>query len=129
MARLFPAAIAALALGAAAPAHAATVEVVAGGFYDEAVSTAGAGEKKDVLVSRRDPNVLRISDLGATITAGSGCELIDEHTAECKSSRANFYFARVRAGDGDDTVRASSGTVASVAGIRANGGPGNDTLV
>jgi hypothetical protein len=124
MARALIAAAATLALAAAAPAHAATAKVEAGNSGSEAVYTAAAGEKNDVLVKRLDPQTLRISDAGASITTGSGCTLVDDHTVDCSVAQGNVLYARVSAGDGSDRVRASATT-----GIRADGGLGDDTLI
>lgn len=129
MARLLAAAAVMLALTSAAAASAATVEVKLVVLGDAPVYVAAPGEKNDVLVSRIDERTQRIADPGASITAGRGCTLVDEHTAECRTARETMYYATVSTGDGDDTIRAAGETLTTAARIFANGGPGNDVLL
>src|ERR671921_529873 len=128
MARLLVATTAALALGAGS-AHAATVEVRLEYLRVLPVYVAAPGEANDVVVSRVNDRTLRIADPGASISAGDGCRLVDSHTADCTIPDTEVGFARVDAGDRDDTVRATGTTVPNGAGLYANGGPGHDVLM
>jgi Ca2+-binding RTX toxin-like protein len=92
-------------------------------YYD-----AAPGERNDVLVTRIDDHRIRVTDAGATITAGAGCRSVDAHTADCANEGPSpgaprwFLTAVVQAGDLDDTVRSTG------VGLRADGGAGDDML-
>ncbi|MDP9384854.1 MAG: hypothetical protein M3P50_06430 [Actinomycetota bacterium] len=87
-----------------------------------------AGEANRVSV-RRDGDVVRVVDAGATVAAGSGCRGLDAHTAVCPARPEDPYFyvptLIADLGDGDDAlvVQTDLGTGAKIAG-----GDGRDAL-
>jgi hypothetical protein len=130
----------AAALSAPTAANAATVHVDPGlhgsghGIY-----TAGAGEANRVTVEfeGRGRN-FTVSDLGATIVAGDGCESIDAHTAHCVAPPREYpglppapeelrwiRMMTVTLGDRDDRFTSSDYVIDAVI---AEGGPGDDAL-
>jgi hypothetical protein len=130
--------LATAALGCAAvPAAAAASQVSTFPDPDRSNETvaryvAAPGEVNDVRVVSVDVFTVRIADPGAVIAAGTGCTSIDVHTVQCASpmppsgSRRFLDFVALRLGDGND--RASSAGPGFNAGLRANGGAGDDVL-
>ncbi|HEY8581913.1 MAG TPA: calcium-binding protein [Capillimicrobium sp.] len=130
---------AALSLGAlaAAPAHAATVDVREGrspgtnSRVPVAFLQAAPGEANDVTIVGSEATTIRITDTGAPLTAGAGCTQVDANTAECVKP-ANpapgdypwLHDVEAQLGDGDDRVRVGASRV----GLRADGGAGSDVL-
>jgi hypothetical protein len=133
-------AIAAAAVGAPAPAGAATVHVDPGlhgaghGIY-----AAGDGEANRVAIEfeGRGRN-FTVSDPGATIVAGDGCESIDAHTAHCVAPPREYpglppapeelrwiRKMTVTLGDMDDRFTSSAYVID---GVTVDGGPGDDVL-
>jgi RTX calcium-binding nonapeptide repeat (4 copies) len=120
-------------------ARAATVAVVApppAFSTQDVVFTAAPGEQNDVSVGRTDDYdarrvaVVTISDAGAVITPGAGCQAVDPHTVACT---VLFLVGVVRAdlGDGNDelhTIPSDSGQPPQLLAVVANGGPGDDVL-
>jgi Ca2+-binding RTX toxin-like protein len=128
-------------------AGAATIAVVDG----TAVFSAAPGEANDVVAGDRansDPlgRTLKVTDAGATLTAGAGCQQIDAHSAWCEEPLGEPLPLLVRAGDRSDrvvvddffartlTLRGESGNddlhAGSSTGSSAllDGGSGDDTL-
>ena len=108
-------------------AGAATLEVVDGA----AVFTAAPGEANDVLAGTRanpdpDGRTLKVTDAGATITAGSGCEQIDAHSAWCPEPPFDGIPLIMRLGDRDDRVVVDDFFERAVVNVRGEGG--NDDL-
>jgi Ca2+-binding RTX toxin-like protein len=138
--RVIGVALAALAVGAPAPASAATVHLEVGSIgLSQAVYSAGAGEQNQLTVTL-DGQTLRVADPGATVVSGDHCEPVDEHTAECVPPPiASPFpgvppppdtFVRIGAmtvalGDMNDRL-ANTGRLPNV--LLANGGPGDDVL-
>src|SRR5215208_3937629 len=128
--------LAVLALPAAA--HGATVRVADasdvthfgyGSDYDSQrlIYEAAPGETNRLVVALGDFTSVTVSDSGATIEAGRGCERIDAHSARCSTLRPEEPYlasAEARLGDGDDEVRRATGE--DFGRIVALGGPGND---
>jgi RTX calcium-binding nonapeptide repeat (4 copies) len=65
------------------------------------------------------PDVIRVFDSGATITAGPGWTSVSPHEVFCSEAEARVILT----GDLDDFV-----TVAGLLGVSVDGGDGNDTL-
>ena len=123
-------------------ASASTLKVVDG----TAVFTGAPGEVNDVQMVPpfEAPATLKITDLSAPLTAGTGCTQIDAHSAYCAETGhlpldvatgdmndnlnlADYFFRQisVAGGRGDDKLYVSShnGTPAHI-----DGGPGNDDI-
>ena len=125
------AALLASALGAfgAAPAPAATVSIASvevpayrGGFDTVATASyaASPGEVNDVLLER-DGDTLVVTDPGAAIFAGAGCDPVDTHSARC-AFPAGDRIVDARLGDLEDRVRTAGSfadSVLHVAGVTA----------
>jgi Ca2+-binding RTX toxin-like protein len=110
---------AAIALGAASAADAATVSVAG----DTAVFRAAPGEANDVRLGEYAPGslyTLGVTDTGAPLKAGRGCQQVDAHSAVCGDPR----YVVVEAGNGDDRVREESSSRV----VTLRGGTGNDTV-
>ncbi len=124
-------AVAVLAL--AAPAAASTALVNGGITY-----FAAPGEQNDVTIEPTSGG-FRISDPGATITAGNACTTVDAHTVLCDPNTATPPLS-IGLGDMNDrvTVPAALGLGSLITGdagddvltggCNMNGGPGNDVL-
>jgi Ca2+-binding RTX toxin-like protein len=82
---------------------------------------AGPAEANDVRVSL-ESGVYTITDAGAAIGAGSGCNSVDSNRASCPA--AGIILLDVQVGEQDDVVSVSASTSTFI-----NGGVGNDTLV
>jgi Ca2+-binding RTX toxin-like protein len=80
--------------------------------------TAAAGETNNVTVSLNFPNY-RVSDGGASITAGAGCTTVDPNTVDC----SGVASASVTLDDMDDIASAAIDLPSTL-----NGGAGNDQL-
>jgi Ca2+-binding RTX toxin-like protein len=129
--------------GLPAPASAATVDL-SGPANTRLTYTAGSHERNRLRISSSDPkgDVVQVSDPGATVTPGNGCQQTAPGTIECSNRRAIRSFtvnlldlsdrgdvilndtrpAIVVNGDADDDViRVRGGDTAAV-----NGGAGND---
>jgi RTX calcium-binding nonapeptide repeat (4 copies) len=124
---------AALLLTLAAAADAATVTVRPAGQYDEVHYGAAPGETNRVLVAYAgDARSVTITDSGAPITAMAPCVAVDAHTARCtKRPEATVEWlqsTRVELGDGADEVHTTRPGPASIGGVIALGGPGDDLL-
>jgi hypothetical protein len=100
---------------------------------------AGGGEANDLtLTYGADGGSVTVQDAGAGITAGSGCDSVDAHTATCEPTRTfSFDTDRLRTsltllGDGNDRVRAVDAedpTGACFCALFAAGGDGADQLL
>jgi hypothetical protein len=140
---------AALALGAAAPAGAATVDVEPGrcqpGSCDRptAIVTAAPGERNDL---RQTPGEqLTLHDASAPLRSNTPqCRQVDEHTVKCMAGATSARLGDgddraegvwwIVAGEGDDvvtgarTVDAGPGDDEATVSETATGGAGNDRL-
>jgi len=89
---------------------------------------AETGEANRVSV-RRDGDVVRVVDAGATVAAGSGCRGLDAHTAVCAARPRDPYFyvptLIADLGDGDDALVVQTDLVT---GAEIAGGDGRDAL-
>lgn len=108
-----------------------TVDEIGGvAFSDEVYYVAASGEANDVLVAyAADAKSVTVTDPGATVTASGSCVSVDAHTARCtarpKTQNDLLRGTRVELGDSDDGVAT---TPASIGGVDADGGPGDDRL-
>src|SRR3954451_8143507 len=91
--------VAALALLAAPSAHAATATTADGNLRYTAV----AGEVNNVSFSRVSGETFRVTDLGTTITAGTGCKQEGPNVVTCTTGRSRPLIANL----GDQTDRAT----------------------
>jgi RTX calcium-binding nonapeptide repeat (4 copies) len=112
------------------PAMGGTVEVVpavchprGGGCFYEARLRGAAGEVNAITLTGTVSEVI-VSDAGAPLQVGPGCERLDAHTARCAADRT-----AVDAGDGDDLVRNRIAVRAQTRGITIEGGSGDDHLI
>ena len=131
-----------LMLVLAAPARAASVEVVADCWkndcFEHASFVAAPGERNRVVVSHDSGRVVTLADTGAPLTLGEGCVALSEHRARCTADpdALDDLTAKVWLGDGDDTARLDRGHVyggpgddrLSGARVSLTGGPGKDRL-
>src|SRR5258707_8338315 len=97
---------AALALLAAPGARAATATTADGNLR----YTAAAGEVNNVSFGRVSGDTFRITDLGATIAAGTGCNQDSPNVVTCTTAAARPLIANL----GDQNDRATSRTSRSV---------------
>jgi Ca2+-binding RTX toxin-like protein len=110
----------------ASAAGAATIEVVGGA----AVFTAAPGEVNDVRAGTRanpdppDGRTLKVTDTGATLKAGAGCERIDDHNAWCPEPQFSGIPLIMRMGDRDDRVFVDD-RFDRVVNVRGEGGDDN----
>ena len=119
--RLLPL-LALLLVPLAAPATAAALDVTADGRgYIEVKG--GDGEANDVSVVR-DGTAVVVTDTGAPLVLGPGCERRDDGSARCAVPEA-IGAGVVETGDGDDVVRV---TLTQEDEIRGELGAGNDRL-
>ena len=109
---------------------------------DEIRYVAAAGERNQVVVRQLEDllspsgGVWVIRDLGASVSPGSWCSAIDEHTARCERARA-FPGAlgtpvgryRVSLGDFDDRFEVAPTATQFQPAVVADGGPGNDVIL
>jgi Ca2+-binding RTX toxin-like protein len=107
--------VAALVTPALAPAATAFVQDESG-HYD-----AAPGEANDVTVTQ-DGQTFHIVDLGASISAGDGCQSVSEHEVTC--TFAVSMALNVSLDDLDDSFSAPGMTTA----ILLSGGDGDDTV-
>jgi Ca2+-binding RTX toxin-like protein len=108
-------------------AGAAKIEVVDG----TAVFSAAPGEANDLRAGTRanpdsEGRTLKVTDAGATLTAGAGCEQIDAHNAWCPEPLLNGMPLLVRTGDRNDHVVVDDFFERAVVNVRGEGG--NDDL-
>jgi hemolysin type calcium-binding protein len=113
------------------PAMAGAVEVVpavchprGGGCAYQARVRGAAGEINAITLTGTVSEVV-VSDAGAPLQVGQGCERIDAHTARCLVDD----WTAVDAGDGDDEVRNRIAVRAQTRAITVDGGAGDDRLI
>ena len=129
------AAVALLALVLPPLAGAATVSLTRG----ELAVAAGPGEANEIAVTEGTDGTLWVTDVGAPVTAGTGCSVRAANTAECDGAVDSLT---VHAGDGDDRVLNAVYVPCELYGEAGNdalegagpiaslfGGPGDDKLV
>ena len=115
-----------LALAAAPAAHAATATTADGNLR----YTAAAGEVNNVSFARASGDTFRVTELGATIAAGTGCTQESPNVVSCTTRPGRPIIASL----GDQNDRASSRTSRSVqlfgedGNDRLGGASGRDTL-
>jgi hypothetical protein len=124
-----------LAQGSTALVRYGTVGIVAAG---ELAYTADPGERNRTLIrspAMTDSTIWVVSDPGAVITPGAGCESIDPHTVRCGLVESEnplivgALYAHAHLGDLDDEVRIHSEAALATRYLAADGGTGNDLLV
>lgn len=120
-----------IVLASAAPASAATVDVVADDFPDPDAETtqlryrAASGEANRVTFSG-DSKTAIVRDGGARLSAGRNCRLRPDGSAICDIRNAET--ARVELGDGDDEAQLTAAQQ-QFGSVQLYGGAGNDTLL
>ena len=114
------------ALGAAPAARAATATTADGNLR----YTAAAGEVNDVTIARVSGDTFRVTELGATVTAGTGCTQDSPNIVTCTTRSGRPIIANL----GDQNDRAASRTSRSVqlfgedGSDRLAGASGRDTV-
>jgi Ca2+-binding RTX toxin-like protein len=83
--------------------------------------SAAAGEPNEITIEK-DASVFRVTDAGATATAGTGCNQRSLHRVNCPTTGINLV--EVLARDGNDSVQATIGTTDA----NLSGGSGTDSL-
>src|SRR3954454_19113737 len=117
MRRLLVTAATLLALAAPSAAHAATATTADGNLR----YTAAAGELNNVSFARVSGNTFRVTDVGAPMTAGTGCTQESPNVVTCTTAAGRPIIANL----GDQNDRAASRTSRSV---QLFGEDGNDRL-
>ncbi|MDQ3721556.1 MAG: hypothetical protein M3376_00480 [Actinomycetota bacterium] len=119
-----------IVLASAAPAQAATVDVVADDFPDPDAGTtqlryrAASGEANRVTLSG-DRMTAIVRDTGARLVVGRNCRSRPDGAAICDIRHAET--AEIKLGDGDDEARLTS-TLPQFGSVQVFGGVGHDTL-
>ena len=116
----------AAALPATAAAGTVTARDVSSGGPDpfqehEIAWTAAAGEANQLTVIREGGHVT-LTDAGAPLTAGTGCEQVAGGSARCAVPTTRTAVLLAAAGDGDDAITATG------VGARIDAGPGDDRV-
>jgi Ca2+-binding RTX toxin-like protein len=118
--------VALLVLVAAADARAATATTADGNLR----YTAAAGEVNNVSFARVSGDTFRVTDLGATIAAGTGCTQSSPNMVTCTTSAGRPIIAAL--GDQNDTARSRTSRTVQLFGEdgddRLTGASGRDTL-
>jgi Ca2+-binding RTX toxin-like protein len=134
--RFVLAAVVAACAVAPAPAGAAGAQVSG----QVLIYSAGPGEPNDVTVQQLSGGSHRITDLGATITAGTGCTAAGAHQVTCSAvpqpppfPTLPIVVLNVALGDQDDTARIAGKISAQISGGAGRdlltGGNANDALI
>jgi Ca2+-binding RTX toxin-like protein len=126
---------AALALLAAPAAQAATATTADGNLR----YTAAAGEVNNVSFRRVSGDEFRVTELGATITAGTGCTQVSPNVVDCTTGAGRPIIANL--GDQNDSAISRTSRAVQLFGEDGNdrlggasgrdtidGGPGDDNL-
>ena len=121
-------------LAVPAPAQAGTVSL--GEPHNEYFSgpslvfRAAPGERNDLTVVVTADRSVTVRDATATLTAGTGCRLLDARTARCASGGRDgaIESGSVALGDGDDRVAATVPRAAGWGALGLSGGAGADAL-
>jgi Ca2+-binding RTX toxin-like protein len=121
----------ALALAAAAPAHASSARIVTVDVGDridvilqeQLIVTAGKGERNRFRLRSRGARGVEVRDPGSRVRAGAGCARKGRHVALCTPDDV-IEVVEVSAGDRDDRV-----SLGDLPGdVAVHGGPGDDRL-
>src|SRR3954454_19430942 len=128
--------VALLVFAAAADARASTATTADGNLR----YTAAAGEGNNVTFERVSGDTFRVTDVGATITAGTGCTQDSPNVVTCTTTRGRPIIAAL--GDQNDTARSRTSRTVQLFGEDGNdrltgasgrdtidGGNGDDTLI
>jgi hypothetical protein len=107
----------ALGLLAAPAAHAATATTADGDLH----YTAAAGEANNVSFSRVSGDTFRVTELGTTIAAGSGCDQVNPNVVTCTTGAGRPIIANL--GDQDDVATSRTSRT-----VQLFGEDGNDRL-
>jgi hypothetical protein len=132
------AAVAALALGWAAPAPAATLSIDG---YGLATYRAAPGEPNRLAIdATAQPGATTFRDAGAPIESGAGCTAQGDGAVACSNAHGFAPLADVDLGDGDDVIAVHGGGVHALLGpgadrasadlgrLELEGGPGPDVV-
>src|SRR3954454_17115285 len=126
MRRLLVTAATLLALAAPSAAHAATATTADGNLH----YTAAAGELNNVSFARVSGNTFRVTDVGAVITAGTGCAQESPNVVRCTTARGRPIIANL--GDQNDSAASRTSRTVQLFGEDGNdrlaGASGRDTL-
>src|SRR3954453_3970967 len=125
-----------LALGVVPSALPATANTAEGNHR----YTAAGGESNNVSFARVSGDAFRVTDVGATITAGTGCTQDSPNVVTCTTTRGRPIIAAL--GDQNDTARSRTSRTVQLFGEDGNdrltgasgrdtidGGNGDDTLI
>jgi hypothetical protein len=115
-----------VSLAAVPAAHAATATTADGNLR----YTAAPGEVNDVTFARVSGNTFRVTDVGATITAGTGCTQESPNVVTCTTAGGRPIIARLS--DQNDTATSRTSRSVQFFGEDGNdrlaGSSGRDTL-
>jgi Ca2+-binding RTX toxin-like protein len=127
MMRTWVTALASVSLLAAAPAFGATAGTVVDDERRWVVYDAGPGEVNRLVIETSiGGSAVRLTDSGAAISVGEGCELDDQGRAVCRI-RPRVRLVQADLGDGDDRANANGATVRAPQ-VNIVGGEGDDFL-
>jgi hypothetical protein len=106
---------------------AASAHTFVSGKKHEVRYTASPGETNQLLVQvSSSSRLVRLTDDGAQVTAGPGCQNVSVNVVECTIA-SRVLLVQADLGDGDDRAHAVT-TNAQAAQVNVVGGPGNDVL-
>src|SRR4051812_23507910 len=115
-----------LLLAAPSAAHAATATTADGNLR----YAAAAGEVNNVTFARVSGDTFRVTELGATITAGTGCNQESPNVVTCTTRAGRQIIANL--GDQNDTATSTTSRAVQLFGEdgndRLSGASGRDTL-
>src|SRR5436190_8884389 len=115
-----------MALAVPSAAHAATATTADGNLR----FTAAAGESNNVSFARVSGDTFRVTDVGAVITAGTGCVQESPNVVRCATARGRPIIARL--GDQNDSAASRTSRTVQLFGEDGNdrlaGASGRDTL-
>jgi Ca2+-binding RTX toxin-like protein len=84
----------------------------------------GAPGERNAVTVTGNRAALIVSDTGAPLTAGAGCQRLDAHAVECRSSYPPLRSVQLHAEDGDDRLTDAARGISG----ELLGGPGDDVL-
>ena len=90
--------------------------------------TAAAGEANQLVVTAADGTAITFSDAGATLTAGTGCQVVSTHSAKCPVALGSTPTLKIDLGDGDDSADLSGVVTTTCLPLSLSAGAGDDRV-